>query len=100
MKNKQHEYIIRAFLKSAIPSSIKENATQLIMLDAYIGGYCTQLISNRTNIKLHTNSIISSEEKEIFSRLINKSDGKQKSELIIYYRLMVLVEAVLLEYSC
>ena len=95
MKNKQHEYILRAFLKSGVPSAIKAKAPELVMLDAVLGGYSTQLIKGKTNIKLLADPIISSEEKKCFSNLINESKGNEKNELVIYYRIVIIVEAVL-----
>ena len=99
MKNKQHEYILRAFLESGVPSVIKQKAPELVMLDAVLGGYCTQLIKGKTSIKLYADSIISSDDKKLFSNLINELDGNEKNELVIYYRIAIIAEAVMLQYK-
>ena len=97
MKNKQHEYILRAFLASKIPAIIKENAPGLLALDADIAGYCTQLLHGKKAIALCSSTLISSTEKDTFSRLINKADD-EKIEVAIYYRLLILVDGILQEY--
>ncbi len=99
MKNKQHEYILRAFLESGVPSAVKKRAPELVMLDAVLGGYCTKLIKGKPSIKLLADPIISSDEKKLFSNLISESDGDEKNELVIYYRMAIIVEAVLLQYK-
>lgn len=99
MKNKQHEYIVRAFLESKVPSVVKTKAPELVMLDAVLGGYCTQLIKGKTSIKLLSDSIISSDEKKLFSNLISEREGNEKKELVMYYRMALIVEEVLLQYK-
>lgn len=49
MKNKQHEYIFKAFLSSKIPAAVHEHAPNLIAVDSAIGGYCTQLLRHEKN---------------------------------------------------
>lgn len=98
MKNKQHEYILRAFLESAIPAIIRSRAPELITVDSILGGYSTQLLQETKQIRLIESSLISQEDKYRFSEMINCSTGKEKEQLIIYYRLLILVEAVILQY--
>ena len=38
MKNKQHEYILKAFLESRIPAIMRRNAPELMGIDSIIGG--------------------------------------------------------------
>ena len=99
MKNKQHEYILKAYLKSKIPTVIKQNEANLVLLDSVIGGYCTQLLDNEKNFKIQSNQIINKEEKTIFSKLINNTIGIEKEEIIIYYHLIILVESILIKYN-
>ena len=98
MKNKQHEYILRAFLKSSIPTIIRRSFPELIAVDSVIGGYCSQLIKRAKCIVLPSNEIISKDTKNAFSELINRSTGTEKDELIVYYRLAILVESILIQY--
>lgn len=98
MKNKQHEYILKAYLESSIPTAIRQNSPELMFIDSVMGGYCTQLIKKGKYIELPSSGIISETEKAIFSELINQSTGTEKDELIVYYRLAILVESVLLQY--
>lgn len=98
MKNKQHEYILKAFLKSPIPAVIKRESPALVSVDSVIGGYCTQMINGAKHIKLLSNELITKEERAVFSALINQAAGMEKDELIVYYRLIILAEAVLFQY--
>lgn len=98
MKNKQHKYILKAFLNSNIPTVIRKSFPELMVIDSVIGGYCSQLIKRAKFIELPSSEIISKTEKAAFSELINQSTGTEKDELVVYYRLAMLVEAVLLQY--
>ena len=91
MKNKQHKYILKAFLNSNIPTVIRKSFPELMVIDSVIGGYCSQLIKRAKFIELPSSEFISKTEKAAFS-------GTEKDELIVYYRLAMLVEAVLLQY--
>ena len=62
MKNKQHEYIFKAFLSSKIPAAVHEHAPNLIAVDSAIGGYCTQLLRHEKKFNCPTDSIISKDE--------------------------------------
>lgn len=98
MKNKQHEYILKAFLKSSIPTVMRRSSPELMAIDSIIGGYCTQLVKRAKFIELPTREIISKTEKSVFSELINQSTGMEKDELVVYYRLAILVESILIQY--
>lgn len=39
MENKQHEYILKAFLKSSIPTAMRSGFPELIAIDSIMGGY-------------------------------------------------------------
>lgn len=98
MKNKQHEYVLKAFLESNIPVVIRRSCPELMIIDSIIGGYCTQLIKRATFIEIPESEIVSKTEKNVFLELINRSTGLEKDELVVYYRLVVLVESILLQY--
>ena len=38
MKNKQHEYILKAFLESSIPTVMRRSSLELMAIDSIIGG--------------------------------------------------------------
>lgn len=99
MKNKQHEYILKAFIESTIPKAVQHNAQELIGIDSIIGGYCTQLINGGKSINTLSNTVIPQKIKTAFSELINHSIGEEKNELIVYYRLSILVETILSQYQ-
>ena len=98
MKNKQHEYILKAFLESNIPTVMRRCSPELMVIDSIIGGYCTQLVKRVKYIEFPASEIISKTEKATFSKLINQSTGMEKDELVVYYRLAILVESILMQY--
>ena len=98
MKNKQHEYILKAFLESSIPAVMRRSSPDLMAIDSIIGGYCTQLVKRVKCIEIPSSEIISKVEKNIFAELINRSTGMEKDELVVYYRLAILVESILFQY--
>lgn len=98
MKNKQHEYILKAFLESSIPRIMRRSSPELMAIDSIIGGYCTQLIRQAKFVKFPSSEIISKTAKAAFSELINQSTGMEKDELVVYYRLAILVESILIQY--
>ena len=58
-----------------------------------------QLMGHRAKfIELPSSEIISKTEKAVFSELINQSTGMEKDELVVYYRLAILVESILIQY--
>ena len=99
MKNKQHEYILKAFLESGIPTAMRRNSPELMIIDSIIGGYCTQLIKRSKFIVIPSREIISKSQKKAFSELINQSTGLERDELVVYYRLVILVEFILIQYQ-
>lgn len=97
MKNKQHEYILKAFVNTRIPTPLK-GYSDLILLDSIIGGYCNQLLHHVKNISFVDKTIISKSDKDLFSHIINSSAGDKKEEIVFYYKLILLVEVVLQKY--
>ena len=91
-----NKHIIRAFLEAKIPEVIKQDQPDFISIDSTLGGYCTRVL--RGDKAINMQQVITKEEKRVFSELINQNDGDRKSELIIYYRLAVLTEEILLQY--
>lgn len=98
MRNKQHEYILKAFLESSIPMVMRRSSPELMAIDSIIGGYCTQLVKGAKFVELPSSEIISKTQKAAFSELINQSTGMEKDELVVYYRLAILVESILIQY--
>ena len=79
MKNKQHEYILKAFLESTIPAIIRKRSPELMAIDSIIGGYCARLVKRARFIEIPSNNIISKAEKAAFSELINQQEWKKMS---------------------
>lgn len=98
MRNKQHKHILKAFLNTKVPTIIKQNSPDLVLLDTVIGGYCIQLLK-KEKIDFISNEIITTEEDNIFLKLINNSLETEKEEIEIYYQLIKLVELILLKYK-
>lgn len=78
MKNKQHEFILKAFIKSKTPEAIRQYAPQLLEIYFAISGYCIQLLKSKGGIYILSDEIISVNDKKLFSQIINKSNGNLK----------------------
>ena len=100
MRNKQHKFILKAFLEEKIPTGIYESEykPELISMDSVVGGYCTQVLRGRKIQNLSKGGVTSQEDKGLFSKLINELSGEKKEEVIIYYRLLVLAELIIKQY--
>lgn len=99
MKNRQHEHILKAFLASKIPVAVYEYAPELIAVDSALGGYCTRLLRRDKALECPPDGLITKEERATFADLINRAPDTEKDEIVMYYRLAVLAEAVVLRYS-
>lgn len=101
MINKAHKLALKSFLEIKIPKVLRcsENYEEYISLDSYIGGYCQTLLSSRKGTININKTLISQKEKDMFSHLINISKDKDKEELVIYYKLIILIEAILEQYK-
>ena len=62
-------------------------------------GYCTRLLRRNKALKCSPEGLITKEERAAFAELINRAPDTEKDEIVIYYRLTVLAEAVVLRYS-
>lgn len=94
---KYEKYILKAFIDMGKPMCIP-NGSDLYILDDYVTGYCSQLLSHRRKIKIPESTLITVDEKRKFSDLINKLSGDSKRDLVIYYGLLTIVEEILLKY--
>ena len=68
-------------------------------MDSIIGGYCTRLLGRNKALECSPEGLITKEERAAFAKLINRAPDTEKDEIVIYYRLAVLAEAVVLWYS-
>lgn len=57
-----------------------------------------RLVKREKFVELPSSEIISKTEKVTFSELINQSTGMEKDELVVYYRLAILAESILIQY--
>lgn len=74
MKNKQHEYILKAFIESRIPANLRRSAPEIMIIDSIIGGYCMQLVEQSKFIDPPSGIIISKPVKAVFSELIKQNN--------------------------
>lgn len=98
MKNRQHKYILKVFCKSSIPAAVRRDAPELIAPDSLTGGYCTQVLNGAKEVEFKSDELISKSQKAAFSDLINRSHEAEKDDLIVYNRLAILTEEILLKY--
>lgn len=99
MKNKQHKHILKAFINSPLPAAVRRECPELVIVDSVIGGYCSQLLNSTKKIAIKTSEVVTKAEKVAFAELINKSTGAEKDDLVLYYRLIILVESILIQYQ-
>lgn len=98
MKNKQHTYILKAFVKSKIPEALHD-APGWMALDSVLGGYCTRLLGREDAVALPAGEIITAQDRAAASAQIAQATGAEKDELVVYTRLAALVECVLRQYG-
>ena len=100
LKDKSHKLILQAFLDIKFPSALKEcnHFNEFILLDSFVAGYCEQLLHSKDRVIKLKPPLISKEKKSMFSDIINKQYGEYKDEIVIYYKLLTLVEIVLNHY--
>ncbi len=96
--SKHEVYILKAFMEIERPECIP-NGSDMYVLDDCISGYCSQLLSGKKVVVIPDCALITADEKRKFSDLINRHSGDSKRELVIYYRLLTIVEEILLKYT-
>ena len=69
------------------------------MTDSVIGSCCEQLIKKDKFLKIPSESIITTDDRECVLRLIDTADEYERTELMDYYRLVMLTASVLKEYA-
>ncbi len=97
--NRYHEYVLRAFLEVRIPETLKQKAPSLLVTDSVIGSCCAQLIKRDKFLKIPSKSIITTGDRECLMSLIGTADEYERTELMDYYRLVMLTASVLKEYA-
>lgn len=99
MQNKQHEYILKAFIESRIPRLIYEHLPDMMTTFENIDGYAMYVLKGK-KIEKPNFELLTKEEKRAISILINNPDINinKRTELLIYYRLAILVEGILNNY--
>lgn len=76
-----------------------EHAPELVAVDSVIGGYCTRLLRRNKALKCSPGEPDNQRGAGRFRRIVNRAPDTEKDEIVIYYRLTVLAEAVVLRYS-
>lgn len=101
LKDKAHKLILQAFLNIKFPSFLKEcnHFNDFILLDSFVAGYCERLLHSKDQSIKFKPPLISKENKNMFSNIINKQHGEYKGEIVLYYKLLTLVEIILNHYN-
>lgn len=101
LKDKAHKLILKSFIHIKFPSALKEcnHCSEFILLDSTVAGYCERLLHSKDQTIKFELPLISKDEKNLFSNMINKQHGERKNEIILYYKLLTLVEIVLNHYN-
>lgn len=101
LKDKAHKLILQSFLYIKFPSALKEcnHYNDFILLDSFVAGYCEQLLHSKDQVIKFDFPLISRDAKDMFSNIINKQHVECKDEIVLYYKLLTLVEIVLNYYN-
>ena len=101
LKNRVDKLVLKAFLEMEVPAALMREDAEL----ARRGGSDVQSLANRLlmgrneTIEILTPSVLTKEDKAAFNNAITRlSDGEEKRDLVFFYRLVVLVETILLKY--
>ena len=98
MKDKRHKNILKAFLNSKIPEVIANSSDSICQYIANTQKYSKILLKGKTISDLQSEQLLTKDKKEFFSEHIRNSSGEEKMELVIYYRLLILVDSIITFY--
>ena len=101
LKNRADKLVLRALLETPVPSALAEADPALCgrFTDDFMGLVNRLLVGRSETIELYAPPL-SREDKAAVNNLITRlPDGEEKRELVLYYRLAVLAETVVLKYS-
>lgn len=96
MKNKQHEYILKAYTNSRFPRMVYEELPNMMLVFEEIDSYAIDILKNK-RVKKPAYDILSKEAKVVISEYINNPnfDIDYRNEMIIFYRIAILAIEVL-----
>lgn len=101
LKNRVDKLVLKALLELDVPPALRREDAQL----ARRGGDEIKSMANRLlmgrneTIEILTPVLLSKEDKAAYNNIITRlEDPEEKRELVFFYRLVVLVETILLKY--
>lgn len=99
MRDKHHEYILRAFLAVKIPDTIRRNAAAILVTDSLISDFCNRLLLNERRFHMPDITREYAKDRDMLIELMGKVDDYEREELMDYYRLLMLTISVLKKYG-
>ena len=92
MKNKQHEYILKAYINSRFPRLIYESMPDMVLTFEFIDNLSLKVLKGE-KICLPNEPLLTAEEKKKISYYFNvpKIEKEKREELIFFYRLTIIV---------
>ncbi len=99
MKNKQHQYILKAFCTAGFPSFLYKYLPEMVSTFELIDIMALDVLKGRRICRPNEDLLTSQEKKKISVYLSSAcQDRGQREEMIFFYRLSILVISVLNQY--
>lgn len=99
MKNKQHEYILKAYISAKIPRMVYEDLSDMMLTFELIGILSSDILKGKKIAELNE-ELLTKEEKNRISLCLSNSyiDLNKRNEMIFFYRLTLLVINIIENY--
>lgn len=98
MLNKQHEYILKAFLESRIPDAVRMHAPSVLVTDSVLEDCCRRLIRLERRFNVPDLSRVIGKDRDVLIGIASRADEYERDELMNYYRILMLTVSVLEQY--
>ena len=101
LKNRADKLILKALLETPVPEALRrEDASLAARAGDEVRSLANRLLMGRNEtIEILTPSVLTKEDKAGVNNLITRlPGGEEKRELVFFYRLVILVETILLKY--
>lgn len=102
IQNRSEKWILKAFLELDIPevSTLAEKELICRSRESLKSLANRLLMSRNSSIEILPQNMWQKEDKVAINNLITRlPEGKQKAEMVFFYRLAILVELILLKYQ-
>lgn len=96
MKNKQYEYILKAYTCSGFPRLLYEELSDMMLAFEMIDSMALDVLKGKTINRPNEALLLKEEKDKISSTISNLNiDSQKREELMFFYRLTILVIGIL-----